>query len=152
VADTNLGKLARKMRLLGFDVAFDKEAAKEDIIQSMLGDERVILSTDRRLLMHKEIYRGYCVRSDDANHQTLEVLRRFDLANHISPFTRCPHCNDSVEPVEKTEVLEFLEPKTTAFYDDFTRCARCKKIYWEGSHAERLKTFVGWIKEELASA
>ena len=151
-ADTNLGKLARKMRLLGFDVAFFKEAAKNDIIQSVLSDKRVILSTDRRLLMRKEVQRGYCVRSDDANHQTLEVVRRFDLANHITPFTRCPHCNGAVEPVDKAEVLECLEPKTKAFYDDFTRCTECKKIYWEGSHTERLRAFIGWIKEELASA
>lgn len=152
VADTNLGKLARKMRLLGFDAAFDKEATKDDIIQSMMRHNRVILSTDRRLLMRKEVQRGYCVRSDEANLQTLEVMRRFDLVNQINPFTRCPHCNGSVKPVDKADVLEHLETKTKAFYDDFTQCTQCKKIYWDGSHTARLRSFIDWIKGELVPA
>jgi len=151
VADANLGRLARKMRLLGFDVAFDKKATKDDIMQTMICHNRVILSIDRGLLMRKEVQRGYCVRSDDANLQTLEVMRRFDLVNYINPFTRCSSCNGLVRPVDKAEVLELLEPKTKAFYDDFTQCPQCEKVYWEGSHAERLQAFVDWIKKELES-
>jgi len=151
VADGNLGRLARKMRLLGFDVAFDTKATKEDIIQAMTRENRVILTGDRRLLMRNEVQRGYCVRSHDANLQTLEVMRRFDLANSINPFTRCPSCNALVQPVDKQAVLELLEPKTKAFYEDFTQCRHCKKVYWEGSHTERLESFVDWIQAELAS-
>jgi uncharacterized protein with PIN domain len=151
VADANLGRLARKMRLLGFDVAFDKEATKDDIIKAMIAHGRVILSIDRRLLMRNEVQRGYCVRSGHANMQTLEVVRRFDLANDINPFTRCLACNDSVKPVDKAVVLEIIERKTRVFYDDFTQCAQCKKVYWEGSHTERLQAFVDWIKDELIS-
>ena len=151
VTDANLGRLARKMRLLGFDVAFDKEATKDDIIQAMIAHGRVILSIDRRLLMRNEVQRGYCVRSDHANIQTLEVMRRFDLVNYINPFTRCLSCNDSVKPVAKAEVLELLEPNTKVFYNDFTQCPQCKRVYWKGSHTERLRAFIDWIKEELTS-
>lgn len=151
VADANLGKLARKMRLLGFDVAFDKRAAKDDLIQAMIGQNRVILSKDRGLLMRNEVQRGYCVRFNDANLQTLEVIRRFDLANYIDPFTRCLCCNGLVQPADKEGVLELLEPKTRAFYEDFTQCQDCKKVYWKGSHTERLGAFVDWIREELTS-
>jgi len=136
---------------LGFDVAFDRKATKDDIIQTMIGHNRVILSIDRGLLMRKEVQRGYCVRSDDANLQTLEVMRRFDLVNYIDPFTRCSSCNALVKPVDKAEVLELLEPKTKAFYDEFTQCPQCKRAYWEGSHTERLQAFVDWMKEQLTA-
>jgi len=151
IADAHLGKLVRKMRLLGFDVAFDKGATKNDIIQTMIKDSRVILTTDRRLLMQKIVQRGYCVRSDNSKMQTLEVIRRFDLGNFINPLTRCVHCNVFVNPVDKTDVLEYLEPKTREFYNEFTQCPQCKKIYWQGSHIEKLQRFVDWIKKELKS-
>ena len=150
VADANLRKLTRRMRLLGFDVAFDKRATKNDIIQTMKNENRVILSVERRLLMRKEVQRGYYIRSDDSNLQALEVIRRFDLVDLINPFTRCVSCNALVKPVDKAEVLEHLEPKTKKFYDAFTQCPQCQKIYWEGFHTERLEAFFDWIKRELA--
>ena len=149
IADANLGKLVRKMRLLGFDVAFDKRTTKDDIIETMINDNRVILCIDRRLLMRKQVQRGYCIRSDDSNLQTLEVIRRFDLLDFINPFTRCVYCNALVNPVDKAEVLKYLDPKTKEFYDEFTQCPQCKKIYWDGSHTERLQSFIDWVKREL---
>jgi hypothetical protein len=137
------------MRLLGLDVTFKKNASKDDLIQSMIHDKRVILTTDRGLLMRKIVERGYCVRSKDPKFQTLEVIHRFDLINFINPFTRCVYCNNIVNPVEKAEVLNYLEPKTREFYNEFSQCPKCKKIYWKGSHTEHFQKFVDWIKKEL---
>ncbi|MCD6352676.1 MAG: Mut7-C ubiquitin/RNAse domain-containing protein [Proteobacteria bacterium] len=150
VADGNLGKLARKMRLLGLDVAFDASAAKDDLLQTMINDNRVILTTNRGLLMRKIVERGYCVRSDNPTIQTREVIRRFDLVNVISPFTRCVCCNAVLKSVNKEEVLEYLKADTRKFYDAFTQCPECRKVYWYGSHTVRIQKFVEWIRKDFS--
>ena len=119
------------MRLLGLDVSFKKDASKDDLIQSMINDKRVILTTDKRLLMRKTVERGYCVRSKDPKFQTLEVIQRFDLINFINPFTRCVYCNNTVDPVEKAKISNYLEPKTRKFYHEFSQCPN---IYTPSRH------------------
>lgn len=148
VADTHAGKLARKLRLLGFDVAFDQHATYEDLIRQMLHENRVILTHDRCLLMRKVVTRGFYVRSTDTKDQVLEVIRRFDLAVDIAPLTRCVACNGLLRPVEKQEIEEDLEPGTKEHYQDFTQCRQCKKVYWRGSHSAHLDSFIEWIARE----
>ncbi len=148
VADTHLGQLARKLRLLGFDVSFEKRATREDLIAKMLNENRVILTTDRRLLMRKLVNRGYCVRNTDSRAQALSVVLRFNLLGFMNPLTRCMVCNGLVLPVDKMEVTEQLLPKTRESCNEFTRCDQCGKIYWKGSHAAGLAEFIEWIRGE----
>ena len=103
----------------------------------------------RRLLMHKIVRHGYCPRSHDSDEQIIEVLRRFDLAELISPYTRCLQCNGLLERVDKADVLEELEPLTKIHYQDFRRCIACRKIYWSGSHFGKLETRLGKIRHAL---
>jgi uncharacterized protein with PIN domain len=142
VADGHLGKLTRNLRLLGFDVAYDNRAHDPDLLELMEREARALLTRDRRLLMHAVVRDGYCPRSDDPNEQTLEVIRRFDLAGEIKPFTRCLQCNATLQPVNKGEILEQLEPLTRIYYDEFRRCTGCAKIFWRGSHFSKLEGFL----------
>ena len=89
VADGHLGKLTRNLRLLGFDVACDNHAEDGQLLKVMQAEERALLTRDRRLLMHSVVRDGYCPRSHQPAEQTLEVLRRFELARSVAPFTRC---------------------------------------------------------------
>jgi uncharacterized protein len=142
VADGHLGKLTRNLRLLGFDVAYDNRAHDPDLLELMEREARALLTRDRRLLMHSIVRLGYCPRSDDPSEQTLEVIRRFDLAEKIKPFTRCLQCNGTLQPVDKAEILEQLEPLTRIYYDEFRRCTGCAKIFWRGSHFSKLEGFL----------
>ncbi len=99
--------------------------------------------------MWRAVRHGYCPRSHDPGEQMVEVLRRFDLAEVIAPFTRCPVCNGMLRPVEKRDILEQLEPLTRIHYDEFRRCANCGKVYWSGSHVSKLEARLERIRGRL---
>lgn len=138
VVDINLGKLAGYLRMAGFDSIYKNDAKDKDLIKTMLEEDRVLLTRDRRLLMHKVIKNGYLVRSDQPVMQLEEVLIRYGLFEEIRPFSRCVHCNGLLEATEKSEVIDQLEPLTKRYYNRFSKCSNCGQVYWPGSHRERL--------------
>ena len=153
VADGHLGKLARNLRLLGLDTVYERDADDPRLLEIMVAENRVLLTRDRPLLMHGIVRHGYCPRSDDSEAQTREVLRRFGLTGgntELSPFSRCLHCNGVLEPVDKVEVLAPLaaEPLTLRYYDDFRRCPGCQRIYWPGTHTQKLASLVARLLGE----
>lgn len=138
LADTNLGKLARYLRMAGFDTAYADGKSDREIISQMLGEKRALLSRDRKLLMHKVIQYGYLPRSDDPAEQLLEVLHRFKLFDDVRPFSRCPNCNGILQSVSKEEIIDQLEPLTKKYFNDFSQCPDCGQVYWTGSHRKRM--------------
>jgi hypothetical protein len=149
VADGHLGALTRNLRLLGFDVAYPKNADDRQLLEVMAGENRALLTRDRRLLMHAIVQHGYYPRSQNADKQTIEVVRRFDLSELIAPFTRCLRCNALLEEATKAEVIDKLEPLTKVYYDAFRRCPGCKQIYWSGSHFSKLQKRIEEIRSRI---
>lgn len=139
VVDVNLGRLARLLRLLGFDALFSNAYGDDEIVAIAEAQNRIVLTRDRRLLYAKAVTHGYWVRSVWPSRQVEEVVRRFDLAGQIRPFSRCADCNGQIEPVAKEEIAGRLEPRTRQYYDTFFRCPSCGKIYWEGSHVGKIR-------------
>lgn len=148
VVDVNLGKLTRLLRLLGLDALYSNNYRDDEIVEISVMEHRIILTRDRRLLFAKRITHGYWVRSVHAEEQVYEVLGRFDLYCQISAFHRCMVCNGLLEPVEKQKVWNRLEPKTRLYYESFYQCRICKKIYWEGSHVEKMKMYLKTLKSD----
>jgi uncharacterized protein len=109
------------------------------LLDLMARENRALLTCDRRLLMHAIIQHGYCPRSQNAEEQTIEVVRRFKLLDLIAPFTRCLRCNAPLQHAAKADVIEELEPLTKIYYEQFRRCPGCGQIYWSGSHFEKLE-------------
>ncbi|AKJ64980.1 Mut7-C RNAse domain-containing protein [Kiritimatiella glycovorans] len=138
VLDVHLGKLARYLRLLGFDTLYRNDYGDPELVRISVEEGRILLTRDRRLLFHRAVTRGYWVRSTRPERQVREVVRRFDLAARIKPFHRCAVCNGIIEPVAKGEIAHRLQPLTRKYHRDFSRCRSCGKIYWKGSHYERL--------------
>jgi len=101
--------------------------------------------------MHSAIKHGYFLRSQNPLEQTVEVLRRFDLAPALMPFSRCLRCNAPLEPAAKQAVLGELEPLTKIYYDQFRRCIGCGQVYWSGSHFEKLERRIEAIQAALAT-
>jgi uncharacterized protein with PIN domain len=150
VVDGHLGKLARDLRLLGFDVDYDPHAEDRQLLDIMERENRALLTRDRRLLMHAVVKTGYCPRSQNADEQTVEVIRRFDLLGSIAPFTQCLRCNALLQKVSKSEVIERLEPLTKIYYEQFRRCTGCGQIYWTGSHFSKLEKRLEKIRADCA--
>lgn len=142
ILDVHLGKLARYMRLLGFDSAYDTGYSDNEIVDKSLKEKRIILTRDKILLRNRRITHGYWIRATDPKQQLSEVVSRLDLSNLMQPFTRCMECNSTIIPVEKEEIADSLPLKTREFYNDFRICPGCSRIYWEGSHYEKMRAFV----------
>jgi uncharacterized protein with PIN domain len=144
VLDGHLGRLARYLRMLGFDVLYDRLAADAELARISGAEARILLTRDRGLLKRSVVRLGYMVRDDDPRRQLTEVVGRYGLAGWAKPFSRCIRCNGRIEPVEREEVAERLagEPRTLRCFDTFGRCAGCSAIYWPGSHYERMSRLV----------
>jgi len=137
VLDTNLGRLARYLRLLGFDCLYENDF--EDAVVAKISSEqqRTLLTRDRALLQRRIITHGYFVRAVRPRLQVPEVLSRFDLYRLVTPFSRCIRCNGALQDVDKATIEDRLEPKTRKYFDTFRICTGCGQIYWQGSHYER---------------
>jgi uncharacterized protein with PIN domain len=142
VVDVNLGRLARLLRLVGFDVRYDRHLDDDEIAAIGEEEDRVVVTRDRRLLTRRRIRHGVFVHADRPADQIVEVLHRLDLTALASPFTRCLRCGGTLTSTPKREVLEQLEPLTRRHYDDFARCDECGRVYWQGSHHRRLQQLV----------
>jgi uncharacterized protein with PIN domain len=138
--DVGLGALARRMRLLGLDVAWSNDADDPDLVARAHAEERALLTQDRRLLMRRALARGALVRGGLPDDQLADVLDRFAPA--LAPLTRCTACGGVLEPVPKQEVDHLLAPGTRRTYEQFVRCRACGRIYWHGAHGRRIDAFI----------
>lgn len=145
LADNHLGRLARYLRLLGFDTAYGGDQDDDVLAEQSRDENRVLLTRDRGLLKRSLVQFGYCLRSMDADEQLIAVLRRYRLFDRIEPWRRCLRCNGLLEPVDKTAVLDRLEPKTKLYYEEFQQCSTCGQVYWRGSHVGGLERLVAAV-------
>ncbi|NBC65252.1 MAG: twitching motility protein PilT [Bacteroidetes bacterium] len=138
VVDVNLGKLAKHLRMAGFDTAYKNDATDSELIKQIKEENRILLTRDRKLLMRNVVKIGYLPRSDDPTKQLEEVFKRFNLFDEIQPYTRCVNCNGVLENVSKESVMDQLEPLTKKYFEEFSQCSECGQVYWKGSHRNRL--------------
>ena len=138
--DVHLGALARRLRLIGVDAAYDNEAADEDLVRQANAERRVLLTQDRGLLCRRQLWAGAYVRGARPDDQLGDVLDRF--VPPLAPWSRCTACNGKLRPVAKPAVESLLEPGTRRTYQDFAQCQACGQVYWRGAHAARLQAIV----------
>jgi uncharacterized protein with PIN domain len=150
--DVHLGTLARRLRLLGVDAAYESEDIGDPALAALSAAERrVLLSRDRGLLRRRELWAGAYVYSDRPDEQLRDVLSRFAPA--LAPWTRCTACNGRLEDADKRAVGERLEHGTRRSYDVFAQCTVCDRLYWRGAHHARLEAIVeGAVAEFGGSA
>jgi uncharacterized protein with PIN domain/sulfur carrier protein ThiS len=139
IADAHLGGLGRFLRMLGFDTAHDPRFGDRDIRQLAHEENRIVLTRDRDLLKCRDIARGYYVRAIKPEPQLQEVAARYRLAERARPFTRCLHCNLPLAPIEKQAIADRLPERVAELHQNFTHCAGCDRVYWPGSHYERMR-------------
>jgi uncharacterized protein with PIN domain/molybdopterin converting factor small subunit len=138
VADAHLGGLARLLRMAGFDTIYDNGLRDDQIEVLAVEEDRVVLTRDRELLKRRGIGYGCYVRALKAQAQLREVFERLGLAERARPFTRCLHDNAPLRSVAKADVLERLPPQVAAFQEEFSTCDLCGRVYWKGTHWQRM--------------
>jgi len=142
IVDTHLGKLARKLRMLGFDTLYETDYDERTLMSLATAERRIILTRDRGILKNKLVTHGYCLRSDKPDVQVREVIDRFDLKSVLAPFARCMECNGHIVAVDKDAVIDRVPPQTAEAFDDYFRCESCGNLYWRGSHYEKMKAWI----------
>ena len=143
IADAQLGGLARLLRMLGFDTLYEHHGADAEIRRIANAEGRTILTRDRQLLICRDVTHGCYVHAQKPPEQLREVVDRLQLVGRAQPFTRCLCCNDVLEPVEKSAVLERLPPAVARGQNSFKRCPSCERVYWPGDHYRRMSAMLG---------
>lgn len=139
LADAMLGRLARWLRLLGFDTAWDAAIADADVARRALEEERIVLTRDRALPEEWRLPRVVVLRSEATGEQLRELARLFPLRETAQPFTRCSRCNALLDDVSADAVAASVPPRIAATQARFLRCRGCGHVYWEGSHVARIR-------------
>lgn len=142
ILDVHLGKLARLLRLMGFDTIYDNGYEDATIAARAQCEDRIVLTRDIGLLKHSVIRHGHWLRSQLPQEQLREVSTRFGLLGREQPFSRCIACNGSIAQVDKEDIASLLPPQTAQYYQHYYQCAQCRKIYWKGSHYNRMEAMV----------
>lgn len=139
--DIHLGTLARRMRLLGLDTAYESPDIGDAALAARSAAEgRIMLSRDRGLLHRRELFAGAFVYSNRPARQLDEVLDRF--APRLAPWTRCTACNGELRKVAKEDVRDRIPSGTERTYETFAECTVCGRAYWRGAHAKSLDPIV----------
>jgi hypothetical protein len=134
VVDINAGRLARYLRMAGFDTWYDSSWDDAKILQALEVEPRLLLTRNLDLLKRKQVEFGRYIRAESPVAQMREVFDVFGVTEPVRSFSRCLECNTVLLPVPKQDILHRLEPLTRRYVDSFSICDRCDKIYWEGSH------------------
>ena len=142
VADAHLGKLARHLRLLGFDTLFFNDAGDDRLAELSISQRRVLLTRDRALLMRRQLTHGCFIHALEPEQQLAELMQRLDLFRITAPFTRCMECNGRLHALEPKQVVPLVPKRVAELYTEFWRCSDCARIYWKGSHYRELSAFV----------
>ncbi len=138
MVDVNVARLGALLRMAGIDAACRPDLCDADIAAVAGREGRILLSRDRGLLKRKIVVHGHLVRNELPEEQLIEVVHLYGLRDLLQPFSRCMHCNSLLIEVEKSAILDRLEPLTRKYYQIFYLCPSCDKIYWSGSHKERM--------------
>jgi uncharacterized protein with PIN domain len=148
IADVHLGKLAKLLRMLGFDTLYDNSVSNKDLISIAVEENRILLSRNNSLKNISEL-RSFIIADEHSEAQLKQVLQHFNLKDQLHPFTRCIICNSMLQSVSKNDIISQLPQNTALYYNEFWQCNNCKRIYWKGSHYERMKKLIEEIENEL---
>jgi hypothetical protein len=150
IADAQLGGLARWLRMLGFDTAFEQRGPDAEIRRRALEEHRTILTRDRQLLICRDVSHGCYVHALEPTEQLREIVARLQLGAWVRPFSRCLCCNEPLQPVTKREVIEQLPPSVAEVRHHFMRCTLCRRVYWQGDHYQRMRAALhGLLEQDL---
>jgi uncharacterized protein with PIN domain len=142
ITDANLGKLAKWLRILGYDTIIYKGIIDRDFLKKAEKEERVALTRKRDMSTRQFSGQLVIVYSDDVHEQLKEIMRKLSFypeSDHM--FSICTHCNELLVAVEKEEISGIVPEHIFASHTEFHVCPRCKGVFWPGTHVEKAHRF-----------
>lgn len=148
-ADAMLGRLARWLRTIGYDTEYASDIDDGDLVRRAAEEERTVLTRDRGLPTEWWIRAYLIVESDAPLEQLAQVVQHFGLAWRGRLFRRCVLCNVELEEMPAADAQALVPPRVSQAQRTFARCPACERIYWEGSHTQRMRR---WLERALGGA
>ncbi|HZV52227.1 MAG TPA: Mut7-C RNAse domain-containing protein [Candidatus Dormibacteraeota bacterium] len=146
LADANVGRLGRWLRALGYDADYEPRLPDSALVARALAEGRVLLTRDAELMRRRAVasgeVRALLLRDDDLGGQLRQVVRELDLSVDLA-LTRCLECNLELVPRSAEEVADRLPPRVRERQRRFTQCPGCGRVYWPGTHWERMRRHLG---------
>jgi uncharacterized protein with PIN domain len=145
VVDQMLGRLAARLRLLGYDAITVFDIADSEVTRLAAADGRILLTRDHLLSQTRAVH-VYYVNAKDTRNQLVEVVRALGLEpNAAKLFTRCTLCNASLSPVDEADIRDRVPEGVRDRGIAFVQCTSCAQVYWRGSHVDRILSELGQI-------
>lgn len=143
IADSNVGKLARWLRMMGYDTLFYNYIEDNHLVDIGLREERVILTRDTQIMKRRVVVGGkvkaILIRQDNPKEQLDQVIKKLKLDCQLRQFTRCLECNHNLSPKTREEVKELVPPYVFSTQEHYMQCPSCLRVYWRGTHWQRMK-------------
>lgn len=151
--DAMLGKLAKKLRVLGYDSVYSSDKEDDEIINIAKNENRILITKDSQLAK-KGIKKNVDVieiTGNDEIEQFLQINKKVNLGKCVvsGKYSRCSVCNGELESIDKIKAQEKIPPRVSEQTNEFWQCKKCQKIYWEGTHIQNLQKFVGMLNDRL---
>ena len=152
IVDVNVGRLAKWLRAVGYDTLFIKEADDDTLVRVGLGEGRTILTRDTQIMERRVVatgqLRAILIEDDDVSDQLRQVVEKLNLDPLKRRFSLCMVCNEPLVSIPKEEVRSEVPPYVVRTQAIFRRCPSCRKVYWQGTHWQRMKSELEKVRGE----
>ena len=153
LVDAMLGNIAKKLRLLGYDSEYSSNSDDDDLILKAKNENRILLTKDESLMKkaEKQAISVIHIKNNTELEQLVQIFKNFNLSQVLvsGNTSRCTECNGKLESIEKDMVIDKIPKGVLEKINEFWKCTNCNKIYWEGTHIEKLQKFVDELNEKL---
>jgi len=149
VVDCMLGKLARWLRALGFDVRYSSKAGDDELLNIARREGRTLLTRDTRLLGRAKAVPVLRITRQKWDEQVIQVLSAFDLKDEVRAFSRCLECNRMLKPLAKEKAKNLVMPFVLENARAFALCPDCGRVFWKGTHFDDMRSKIGAILKRI---
>ncbi len=147
IVDSNVGKLAKWLRMMGYDTIFFDGSDDAYMVNTALAEDRVILTRDTQIAKRRLVTSGQLkvvlIISDDPEQQMRQVIDTLNLDCQFRPFTICLECNQLLEERNREQVKDLVPPYVFQTQSQYVECPACHRIYWRGTHWQAMTKKLG---------
>ena len=152
IVDNNVGKLAKWLRIMGYDALFFSGTNDSRMIEIALAEHRVVLTKDTQIMRRRVVtsgqIRAILIKDDDPEDQLHQVMETLKLDYQFKPFSICLECNQSLVARSKEEVRGLVPPYVFRTQNQYMQCPDCSRVYWRGTHWQAMER---WLREAEGS-
>lgn len=134
IVDCMLGKLAKWLKILGFDVTYFKKIEDRELLSLAKKENRILLTRDNGLIEKAKGIESLFIESENWKQQVEQVLKNFNLWQEVQPYSRCIDCNIELKNLPKERAKNLVSPFVYEKSNSFALCPRCGRVFWKGTH------------------